>query len=302
MLIEGLDVRLQEQSRLLAALSSELGVLDKHVGAQHTKQLSAVANVGKEVEGLARGFESVNKQLGGLHALVDRVNIRVRRLRRDLDRPPSLVHTEPEPEFLELVQTVQAHGTTTLGPDRLYVLWQAAKNVRHLVDAAAAEVGTYRGGSAYFIARALGHFDSEHPAQVHVIDTFEGHPEERRTEGRDDFHPAGKFGETSFEDVRRYLGELPGIQVHRGEFTEVRSALPDVAYRLVHVDTDLYQPTLDCLNYFGPRLCRGGIVIVDDYGAETCQGVVDAVQEYLLTQHEFEVWDVVTEQLMLVRR
>src|SRR5262249_12031451 len=56
--------------------------------------------------------------------------------------------------FEVIVKTVFAHGRTMLGRDRLWILWQAARNVA-ADTTAAAEVGAYRGGSAYFIASSF---------------------------------------------------------------------------------------------------------------------------------------------------
>jgi hypothetical protein len=49
---------------------------------------------------------------------------------------------------------------------------------------------------------------------------------------------------------------------------------------LMHIDTDLYQPTKDALHLLFDRLSPGAIVIVDDYGNVSCPGVTAAVDEY----------------------
>ena len=40
----------------------------------------------------------------------------------------------------------------------------------------------------------------------------------------------------------------------------------------VHLDVDLYAPTLASLEYFVPRLVDGGVIICDDYGAPLFPG------------------------------
>ena len=49
----------------------------------------------------------------------------------------------------------------------------------------------------------------------------------------------------------------------------------------MHIDVNLYQPTLDSLAFFYPRMQHGGIVVCDDYGFSTCPGATRAVQEFL---------------------
>jgi cephalosporin hydroxylase len=80
----------------------------------------------------------------------------------------------PRHAFFELADRVVSDERTLLRYDRLYVLWQAAANVKS-VPGAVAEIGSYRGGSAFFIASAvIHHAGAEVP--MHVFDTFEGHP------------------------------------------------------------------------------------------------------------------------------
>jgi hypothetical protein len=64
---------------------------------------------------------------------------------------------------------------------------------------------------------------------------------------------------------------------------------------------DLYVPALECLNYFGPRLVQGGIVVLDDYGKPTCPGIRRAAEEFLAAGG-FQAWNALTRQLVLVKR
>jgi hypothetical protein len=46
----------------------------------------------------------------------------------------------------------------------------------------------------------------------------------------------------------------------------------------------------------------GGVIVVDDYSSPRCPGVPKATVEYLQkTDVRFRVWDMRTEQLILVR-
>jgi O-methyltransferase len=204
----------------------------------------------------------------------------------------------PGPAFFEIADPIVQSRRTLLGYDRLYVFWQAIRNVA-LVPGVAAEIGSYRGGSAYFLARA---FERVTGAEVpmHVFDTFEGHPAGAITP-HDPFHEPGQFGRTSYEDVKTYLSPFHQLQIHKGDVSGSLPGLAETAYRFVHIDTDLYQPTIVCLEYFVPRLSPGGVIIVDDYASGKCPGVAKAVVEYLEHADHLQVWDMRTEQLMLVK-
>jgi O-methyltransferase len=284
-------------ARLFDANDESTAIVVSRVAAELRAQIDALKQ--DIVASEAGRLDRMDEQLSQLQTSAEGLHTRLTKLRKDMGRPWSLANCEPEPEFLELAREVHEHATTGLEVERLYVLWQVAKNVRGL-PGSAAEVGTYRGGSAYFIARSLKHFDQNDP-ELHVIDTFQGHPAERLTP-KDTFHPAGKFSDTSFDSVRDYLSAFPRVQVHMGEFSRRSKLLPDEPYRFAHIDTDLYRPTLDGLRFFGERLVQGGIIVVDDYGAEKCLPVVEAVSKYLYRHDEFSVWDVMTEQIVLVRK
>ena len=49
---------------------------------------------------------------------------------------------------------------------------------------------------------------------------------------------------------------------------------------LLHIDVDLYKPTKICLDYFFPKVVKGGIVILDDYGA--FPGANKAIEDYFV--------------------
>jgi O-methyltransferase len=205
----------------------------------------------------------------------------------------------PDKTFFELADVVIESKRTLLGYDRLYTFWQAARNLID-VPGEVAEVGSFRGGSAYFIASAFRRLLGEE-LPVHVFDTFEGHPEAAITE-HDPFHDAGKFDSTSYEDVRGYLSEFALVQIHKGDVTLQLPTLAEAVYRLVHIDTDLYQPTVACLDYFGARMSPGGVIVLDDYASRKCPGVPKALSEYMERAENLQSWDMRTEQLMLIKR
>ena len=223
-------------------------------------------------------------------------------IRRPIERyrkPKNALAYRPSVDFFALADTVVQNQRTLLGYDRLYVLWQVIHNVQDL-PGAVAEIGSYRGGSAYFMATAFKVITGAE-AEIHIFDTFEGHPGHRITDN-DPFHKPGQFSGTSSDDVTRYLSEFARLKVHKGEVFASLPHLVETTYRLVHIDTDLYQPTADCLEYFDRRLISGGVVVVDDYASTKCPGVLKAVTEYLARTKSFRAWDMRTEQIMLVKR
>lgn len=55
---------------------------------------------------------------------------------------------------------------------------------------------------------------------------------------------------------------------------------PGLRISLLHLDLDLYEPTLIALEHLYPRVVPGGIVILDEYGMEGFPGETKAVEDY----------------------
>lgn len=68
----------------------------------------------------------------------------------------------------------------------------------------------------------------------------------------------------------------------------------------MHIDVDLYQPTLDSLAFFYPRLISGGICFFDEYGLLSCLGARAAVDEFLRDKPE-PIIELATGQAVLVK-
>jgi hypothetical protein len=230
---------------------------------------------------------------------VGTVSEQMKRLLGRLARVSQAFDPSIDEAFVASVQPLVESRRTMLGYDRLFTLWQAARNVAPL-GLPAAEIGTFRGGSAALISQAL-RARAGAPIDVHVVDTFEGHLDTTFT-SHDPEQQRGKFTEVTFDDVRAFLSDYPGTHVYKGDGPTVVRGWPDRQYALVHIDVDLYQPTLECLGYFAPRVVSGGMIVMDDYEAPTCPGVAVAVHEYLAGHPDFQTWRLQAEQLVLVRR
>lgn len=234
-----------------------------------------------------------------------RVEKEVGRLGKRIDRGRFL---EPnDRRFVEAAGQVIATKRTLLRQDRLWMLWQGARNAASL-ELPAAEIGSYRGGSAFFLATAFAEaLGRELPFEV--IDTFGGltygdfsaqdWPEGRPPEVLD--AAAQSFADTSRDDVAMYLSPFELVTVHAGDIADVAPRLPHERYGFVHVDVDLYEPAVACLEYFGPKLAIGGVLVLDDYEAPKCPGIRRAAEEFLTGRSGFQAWNPHTEQLILTR-
>jgi hypothetical protein len=209
--------------------------------------------------------------------------------------------------FGTLAETVIRHKRTRLHYDRLYTIYQALRHVARQTAAPAAEIhlaeaGVYRGGTSYFIAataQALGLAS----AHVHCFDTFSGHAAQdiRPKEDRARVHAPGTFGDTSSTAVRRYLADFERVHLHVGRLQETCAEVRDTTFSFVHLDMDIYEPTLFGLEFFDGHLAPAGVIVLDDYGFMTCPGVSRAVEVFLASRPRYYMHHLLTGQCLLVR-
>ncbi len=205
------------------------------------------------------------------------------------------------PPFATLADNVIRSRKTLLRHDRLYTLYQAIKNVDHLIAAGSsiAEVGVYRGGSSYFMASVIAEVLGHKPV-MHCFDTFEGHPDDIVPE-LDGWHEPGGLSGTTYEQVKTYLSEFERVTVHRGRFQDNCKKVANSRFCLAHIDVDIYTATSDSLMFFHKTLMPGGIIIVDDYGFTSCPGARKAVGEFLKTTPGYIMFEILTGQAILIR-
>lgn len=184
------------------------------------------------------------------------------------------------PDLRRMVHRARAAGLETLlDYQRLAMLAAAVRRGREL-EGDMIECGSYRGGSAALIGMLLEGTGKT----LHVCDSFEGLP---APTARDNFHREGDFNDTSAERVRRGLESL-GVpaRVHVGFFDKTFPALEDRRFAFAHIDVDLYQSVRDCLEFCHPRMTEGAVMIFDDYGAKSCEGAKEAVDEFFADRPE----------------
>lgn len=167
----------------------------------------------------------------------------------------------------------------------MFVLLCRSINERK-VPGAIAELGVYRGRTA----RLLHHYFPDRP--LHLFDTFQGFSKkdidaERKTTGLnvDENH----FADTNVEKVLSHINPLNDrVKVFPGYFPDsITRDIEGELYALVHLDADLYEPTLNGLKHFYDRLSKGGFVIVHDYNA--WPGARKAVDEFCNSKGIFPI-------------
>lgn len=134
-----------------------------------------------------------------------------------------------------------------------------------------ADLGAWRGGVSLILRRLAP------DKRLHVFDTWEGTP-------YDDplcHHKKGEWA-SSVDDCRKLVSEDKLTHYWKGVFPDDIKPVDAPwwdrqEFCFVYVDMDTEQATRDAIDFFFPRLVRGGKLFFDDYGWEPCAGVKKAV-------------------------
>ncbi len=194
-----------------------------------------------------------------------------------------------DPAILARIRDMRKRCRSLTTADESFLIHSIARAQSRL-DGAMAEVGCYDGGTARMICEAKG------SRPLHVFDTFDGLPE--LTGDEKSTHTEHQYT-ASFEKVRELLSPFPGVSIHKGRFPETSGPIEDLRFSFAHFDVDLYQGTLDCLDFFYPRMLPGGIILSHDYSV--LAGVRQAFDEFLDGRPE-DIIELPTTQCMMIKR
>ena len=144
-----------------------------------------------------------------------------------------------------------------------------------------AECGCWLGHSSYIISELL--YKKKYKGKFYIFDSFEGlsnfskedkyfykKSKKSKNDMKKQFVSSEKFVKNNvlkkFKFVNTYKGWIPN------RFGEVKNK----KFSFVHIDVDLYKPTLDSLKFFYPKLVKGGIILCDDYNSSVFPGAKQA--------------------------
>ncbi|MBR8534802.1 class I SAM-dependent methyltransferase [Carboxylicivirga sediminis] len=160
---------------------------------------------------------------------------------------------------------------------RYYSLWLQLKRISDRnIKGAVAELGVYKGETARLIHHMLP------DRKFYLFDSFSGLPKQVIKEDCDGtVRPQTvKFDNTTPDEVLKYIdGDASNLIIKEGLFPDTTEGITETNYAFVHIDADLYQSTIDALQYFYPKLSDGGTIIIHDYN-HNWEGVKKAVDEF----------------------
>jgi hypothetical protein len=199
-----------------------------------------------------------------------------------------------ESSDIEIIRAVEPYTMTST--ERIHALVHAVRHVvRNRIAGDMVECGVWKGGSVMAMALTLLQL-GERDRSLYLFDTFSG-----MTAPSDvDVDYQGQQARVILDAVRCEASQQEvekavlstGYDREKIHFVpgRVEETIPDQApssIALLRLDTDWYESTQHELQHLFPRLSRGGVIIIDDYGH--WRGARQAVDEYI-AQHQIPLF------------
>jgi O-methyltransferase len=200
-------------------------------------------------------------------------------------------------DFLNTYSAVKLN--TLVDIYRCYELWDLAKKI-HEIDPACSyiEIGVWRGGTAGIITKKLSLLNATN--KFYLADTFSGVV---KASTKDEYYLGGEHSDTSEEIVTTLLNEKMGctnFQMLKGIFPEETAHLiaANEKFGFCHIDVDVYESARDIVDWIWGKLIIGGVIIFDDFGFHTCNGVTKYVEEQKIKEDRVVVHNLNGHALM----
>ena len=150
------------------------------------------------------------------------------------------------------------------------------------------ECGVFKGASYLRFAMFREIFGNPFSKKIIGFDTFDKFPE---TSYQEDKKARNQFIDSAGDDsiskdqlvkILEHKGINKNVDLIEGDITETLPAYvkanPQLKISLLNLDTDIYEPAVSILEHLYPKITRGGILMLDDYG--THPGETKAVDDY----------------------
>ena len=152
-----------------------------------------------------------------------------------------------------------------------------------------AEAGCWKGHSSYFLSKLINDYNLKKNKNIKffIFDSFEGLSEinEKDKNVKKLDQNLIKKIKTQFVSNDQFvknevLKDFKFVEIFKGWIPEKFNKVKDKKFSFVHIDVDLYEPTLQSLEFFFPRLIEGGIIVCDDYNSFGFDGAKKAWDEF----------------------
>lgn len=230
------------------------------------------------VENIIDGYDIENISFSGRYELAKNM---FKKIWGDCILPDWGRTIERDKQFRDNFNLVSPESTLSI--ERKYNLRELLKLSTN-VSGDIAECGTYKGASAYFMAKHI--IDNDLKKSLYLFDSFKGLSKPGDMDG--EYWEDSEMS-SGTETLKTHLSTLQiteFITIMDGWIPTRFYEVNDRKFSFVHIDVDLYQPTKDSIEFFYPLVSAGGLMVFDDYGFETCPGATKSIEEFMASKPE----------------
>ncbi len=182
---------------------------------------------------------------------------------------------------------------TLLDSKRLYTLWYLSKSLRdkkgNILD-----IGCLKGGAGFVMSKV------NNKGTTFLVDTFDGLIEDEL------YHKKEHFVFNNIDLVKQKIKSLSlkNTRVIKGEFPKkVKKYFKGKSYKLCHIDVNTYNSTKSSFDFVRKKIIKDGIIIFDDYGIYSTEGVKRFV-DFIIKKHskEFSFINNYMGQCILIKK
>ncbi len=151
---------------------------------------------------------------------------------------------------------------------------------RNNINGSVSELGVYKGDFASKINLAFPE------RNLYLFDTFSGFDSRDTGEEKSKSYSSGEqdFSDTNINMVLKKMKNPKKCIIKKGYFPETATGIEDL-FCFVSLDADLYNPILAGLEYFYPKLEKGGYIFVHDFNNSDYKGVREAVMKFCVEKN-----------------
>lgn len=183
-------------------------------------------------------------------------------------------------DSLFLESLVEIQGYTLVDKYRCFELWKLVEQSAKLKSGNIIEIGVWRGGTGALIAKQAKNCGIME--KVYLCDTFNGVV---KVGSKDTSYKGGEHDDTSskiVEELVHNIMHLDNVDILEGIFPDQTGhQVENLKFRLCHIDVDVYQSAKDIDSWIWEKMIPGGIIVYDDYGSSSTDGITQFVEEQM---------------------
>jgi O-methyltransferase len=187
---------------------------------------------------------------------------------------------------------------TMLSRQKLYFLLQLFITTAGL-DGDIMEAGTCSGGSALLLTREADR--RRYKKRFWLLDTFAGYQKIDKKSDGEHVELQDCRGKSRDEVASLFNGSLQDIRLVEGLIPATLAEVSTSSLCFVHIDVNLYEPTYASTEFALKHLCKGGVVVFDDYNWPATYGARAAIDEVAAKWNQTVISIPESTQAFLIR-